>query len=327
MAHLIDLTNHRANMAYTGPVPWHGLGQKLSPDSPLEVWAHEAGMAYTLNTSNVVFRYAEKTADDTGVGVYPSQKVIWRSDTKQPLSTCSDKYKIVQPGEVLEFFRDLVDAAGDYSLETAGVLDEGRKYWALARHKNPIQFGSDRIQPYLMLASSCDGTMSTVGQHTSVRVVCNNTLQMSLREDSAGQSIKISHRSVLNSDRLKERLKVGEAHSEFKDDIDFLINKAIARPQAAELIVDLLAKRDSNNEITNEKSVKSVAAKILRALDRSPGANLETARGTSWGVMNAVTNYVDFSARAQSNNNRFKSSQFGEGAKLKQQAFELLKSA
>ena len=38
--------------------------------------------------------------------------------------------RIVQPKEVLEFYRELVKEYG-YTLETAGALDGGRKVWAL----------------------------------------------------------------------------------------------------------------------------------------------------------------------------------------------------
>ena len=32
MAHQIDESNNRANMAYVGKVPWHGLGQQMDDD-------------------------------------------------------------------------------------------------------------------------------------------------------------------------------------------------------------------------------------------------------------------------------------------------------
>jgi hypothetical protein len=35
--------------------------------------------------------------------------------------------------------------------------------------------GGDRVKAYLLLATSCDGTLCTTAQFTSVRVVCNNT--------------------------------------------------------------------------------------------------------------------------------------------------------
>ncbi|CAD5107467.1 hypothetical protein PSEWESI4_01740 [Pseudomonas carbonaria] len=63
---------------------------------------------------------------------FPEQKVLYRPDTKAPLSVVSQRYHTVQPEEVLEFYRDLTEVS-DYELETASVLKGGRKLWALAR--------------------------------------------------------------------------------------------------------------------------------------------------------------------------------------------------
>src|SRR3546814_8839889 len=66
------------------------------------------------------------------ISAFPEQKVLYRSDTKAPLAVVSKRFQVVQPGEILEFYRDLTEVGG-FELETAGVLREGRKFWALAR--------------------------------------------------------------------------------------------------------------------------------------------------------------------------------------------------
>jgi len=325
MAHLININaNGRANMAYQGETPWHGLGQRLLPGATIPEWAIAAGMDYTIERSRVAFRWGEGKGE---VGVMGSRHVLWRSDTKAPLAVMSDGYKIVQPGEVLEFYRDLVAASGDYELETAGVLDDGGRYWALAKYRDAFTFGrDDKVQPYLLLATSCDGSMATTAQHTSVRVVCNNTLQMSLH-GGAGQSVKVRHSTRFDAAKVRAELGVADTAAAFFDDVDALINKAINREQAAEIFVDLVAKRDSAGKIENEDHTKRVARELMTALTNAPGASMETARGTGWGVLNAVTNHVDFTARARSANNRFKSGQFGAGAAMKQRAYELVMAA
>ena len=325
MAHVINLNEAtgRYNMAYVGQLPWHGLGQELESGQPLEVWAEQAGMNHTIERSRVVFRHTEGQG---GVGVMDNRHVLWHSRTKEPLGIVSKGYKVVQPAEVLEFYRDLVSATGDYELETAGVLDAGQKYWALAKFRDDFNFAGDVVKPYLLLATSCDGSMATTAQHTTVRVVCNNTLQMSLRAD-AETAIKVRHSTRFDAADVKARLNIAEVAGDFFSDVDTLINKAISRETASEIFVDLVAKRDDKNNITNEDHVKRVAADLLRTLTAAPGQDTETARGTAWGVVNAVTHFVDFRQSAHSDNNRFKSGQFGEGAKLKQRAVELVMAA
>lgn len=48
MAHLLQ------SMAYVGETPWHNLGQQLEPKQPIEVWAREAGMDWTIRSSPVL---------------------------------------------------------------------------------------------------------------------------------------------------------------------------------------------------------------------------------------------------------------------------------
>jgi len=93
--------------------------------------------------------------------------VLYRSDTKAPLSVVSNRYQIVQPREVLEFYRDLTEVSG-YELETAGVLKGGRKFWALARTGQTTKLkGNDQVNGYLLLATSCDGTLATTATPTT----------------------------------------------------------------------------------------------------------------------------------------------------------------
>ena len=184
MAHLIE------TMAYAGATPWHGLGNQLTQKQPIEIWQREAGMDWQIQDSPVHFK-----ADSIGplgtIHSFPEQKVLFRSDTKAPLSVVSSRYQIVQPREVLEFYRDLSEVSG-YELETAGVLKGGRKFWALARTGQGAAIkGNDQVNGYLLLATSCDGTLATTATPTTVRVVCNNTLTIAINGASQAQEAGI----------------------------------------------------------------------------------------------------------------------------------------
>jgi phage/plasmid-like protein (TIGR03299 family) len=157
-------------MAYVNQEPWHGLGNKLAPKQPLEVWARAAGNR-SLGS----------------IHAFSEQKVLYRSDTQAPLSVVSARYQVVQPGEILEFYRDLTEHSG-FELETAGVLKDGKNLWALARTGQSVTLkGKNTVNGYVLLATACDGTLATTAQRTSVRVVCNNTRQMG-RLDGCGES-------------------------------------------------------------------------------------------------------------------------------------------
>ena len=198
MAHLVE------SMAYVGDTPWHGLGNRLSAHQPLQTWLVEAGMDWHIAQSDVLFNVAP---DGLHIRPHTDAKVLYRSDTLAPLSVVSNRYKVVQPDEVLGFYKDLVKAGG-FELETAGVLKGGRKLWALARTGQESALrGGDTVKAYLLLATSCDGSLCTTAQFTSVRVVCNNTLQMATG-DSKG-AVKVPHSTQFDAAAVKNALGLG----------------------------------------------------------------------------------------------------------------------
>jgi phage/plasmid-like protein (TIGR03299 family) len=125
MAHQLE------QMAYVGQTPWHGLGNQLTPNQPIEVWAKQAGMDWQIESSNVSYM-AENHKGQSLILPHDEQRVLYRSDTHAPLSVVSQRYQEVQPREILEFYRDLTEQSG-FELETAGVLKGGKKFWALAK--------------------------------------------------------------------------------------------------------------------------------------------------------------------------------------------------
>ncbi|MCC5888652.1 MAG: DUF932 domain-containing protein, partial [Gammaproteobacteria bacterium] len=52
------------------------------------------------------------------------------------------------------------------------------------------------------------------------------------------------------------------------------------------------------------------------------GSELATAKGTAWGLLNAVTEFVDHERRSRSSDYRLDSAWFGQGAQLKSEALE-----
>ena len=308
MAHEIS------SMAFTGATPWHGLGNHLSEQQPIHIWLKEAGMDWTIEQSDVLFN-----ADNSALHIrpYADSKVLFRSDSLTPLSVVSNRYKVVQPHEVLNFYKDLVSAGG-FELETAGVLKGGRKLWALAKtgHEARIK-GNDRIKAYLLLATSCDGTLCTTAQFTSVRVVCNNTLQMATKQ-SAG-AVKVPHSTKFDPQQVKEALGIGfSSWDAFTRDLKQLSQRSVSPFEAENYIRSVL----NEPVLTDDLNTASKAFQRISGLyqGKGMGSELSSANGTAWGLVNAVTEYVDHHRRARNQDNRLDSAWFGVGAQLKQTA-------
>jgi phage/plasmid-like protein (TIGR03299 family) len=313
MAHLIE------QMAYVGNMPWHGLGNRLSPNQPLEVWQQEAGMNWQIQESPVRFM-ADALGHLGTIHSFPEQKVLYRSDTRAPLSVVSNRYQVVQPREVLEFYRDLTERSG-YELETAGVLKGGRKIWALARTGLSTAIkGNDVVNGYLLLATSCDGTLATTATPTTVRVVCNNTLTISL--NGATRAIKVPHNTHFDSQEVKKQLGITVSQwDEFMYRMHTLAERKVQWTEAMSFFMEVLCDTSAHDPIPNVLRNKRAMEKIQSLYQgKGRGSDIASARGTAWGLLNAVTEYVDHERRARSPEYRIDSAWFGLGAVIKQKA-------
>jgi phage/plasmid-like protein (TIGR03299 family) len=315
MAHQIE------QMAYVGATPWHGLGNQLTQKQPIEIWQREAGMDWQIQESPVHFK-ADAIGHLGSIHSFPEQKVLYRSDTKAPLSVVSNRYQIVQPREVMEFYRDLTEVSG-YELETAGVLKGGRKFWALARTgQNTALKGNDQVNGYLLLATSCDGTLATTATPTTVRVVCNNTLTIAL--DGTTRAIKVPHSTRFDPQVVKKQLGVAVSQwDEFMYRMRVLAERKVQWHEAMGFFMNVLCDVTPNSKLPEVLPNERALRKVQNLYEGSGrGATLESAQGTAWGLLNAVTEYVDHERRARSNEYRMDSAWFGQGAQIKQRALD-----
>ncbi|WP_059414408.1 DUF932 domain-containing protein [Cupriavidus basilensis] len=308
------------SMAYVNATPWHGLGQRLEPNQPLEVWAEHAGMNWRIEESKVRFRSDIDELD--ALKAFDQQKVLYRSDTKAPLSVVSKRYQVVQPAEILEFYRDLTEVGG-YQLETAGVLKEGRKLWALARTgQSAALAGGDEVKGYLLLATACDGTLATTAQFTSVRVVCNNTLQIALGNGRG--AVKVPHRSQFDARAVKNQLGIATSSWEaFKVRMEALAGRRVNSAEVERFFQRVLSNPTQQSAAhrppaTNDRAMKSVLELFNGG---GKGSAMRSAQGTAWGLLNSVTEYVDHQRRARTPGHRLDAAWFGVGASLKQLAW------
>jgi phage/plasmid-like protein (TIGR03299 family) len=232
---------------------------------------------------------------------------------------------VVQPRQVLEFYRDLVSAGG-FELETAGILKGGKKLWALAKTgQETVLRGGDTVKAYLLLATSCDGTLCTTAQFTSVRVVCNNTLSMAVGDKTG--AVRVPHSTQFNPEAVKRELGLGlSAWDAFMTSIRTLADRKVHKFEAMNFLVKVLGNPDVPlADQPNQKALNNVYALFTGG---GKGSDLDSASGTSWGLLNAVTEYVDHERRARSQDNRLDSAWFGQGAAIKTKAFhEALKLA
>ncbi|MBL8263109.1 MAG: DUF932 domain-containing protein [Xanthomonadaceae bacterium] len=304
-------------MAYTGQGNGHGLGNQLAPQQPIEVWKKQAGMDWKIKEAEVHY-----VAGNHNLGVihaFPEQKVLYRSDNRTPLSVVSKRFQVVQPGQILEFYRDLTASSG-FELETAGVLREGRKFWALARTGQSTTLkGRDKVDGYLLLATACDETLAATAQFTSVRVVCNT---LSIVLGNATGTIKVPHRSRFDPHVIKRQLGITVSSWDgFVARMKALVDRPVDPDSVEGLLRRVLTYTgpDGKATVVNEQALANVRT-LYEGGGR--GALMASSRGTAWGLLNSVTEFVDHHRRARSDDHRRDAAWFGSGTQIKQRAWD-----
>lgn len=315
MAHELDMSNGRANIAFVGDTPWHGLGSQLSPGAALDVWKKEAGLNWNINSTPMEF------TDDKGKGHQVTDKqVLYRSDTKDALGVVSNGYKIVQPGEIIDFYEDLVEKYG-FILNTAGSLKGGRVIWALAETGDTFTLGrKDKVNGFLLLSTSNDKSMATRAQYTSVRVVCNNTLQWAYSQGDSKDVISVTHAAEFDHVDVKEQLGIyKDSWAYFTDHARAMAKTKIKDKAALHFLGEVFCKRGKDaDDMLDTKTVKTIFDMFK---GDALGSELASSADTVWGLVNSVTEYLDHH-RGRDVNARLMNAWFKNGARLKTKAWQ-----
>jgi phage/plasmid-like protein (TIGR03299 family) len=340
--HAIDRSTGRPAVFVTRQPAWHGLGAVVQ-EAPTSADAIRlAGLDWEVQKWPLQTFGVDRGGQACVLDV-PEQFATVRTDVGAVLGVVSRRYRVFQNAEAFDFSDALV-GEGLARYETAGALHGGRRVWLLARLPRELRVRGteDVVEPYLLLANSHDGTMCLRMVPTTVRVVCQNTLNLALgRAGSAG--VTVQHRESLADrvDEARERLVlVVRRVEQFQEQIDALARTplrgaAVQRyfRQALELpgLEDLLeAPKESwpclARGLLAEQSERQRAAQA-RLLERL-AENFEAAEnrlrgieGTAWAAYNAVSQYVDHQMRVGSPEARLNSVWFGAGDRLKQHAF------
>jgi phage/plasmid-like protein (TIGR03299 family) len=338
MAHDLDFTTGRAAIAYRGETPWHGYGTVILPgDSPADI-RRKAGLEYDVVAAPISYTIDQQflgsipmvPSHKLGTVNVPSRKALVRNDTWDMLSVVSDEYRIVQPGTLFDFFTKLLAKDG-IAIETAGALRNGARIWCCGRIDADFVFFGDVIRPYVFAATSYDGAMSTQAVLSNIRPVCNNTITAAgaYRTESDANSYKVPH---------NREFSITEAHGKLGLDMDAwtthcnqvaeLARYSVSPQQALEYFYTVAGQgdqimRSEGGAIVSFPEPTRVVKQFINAFHNGPGADLLSANGTAWGLVNAVTFYQDHLAPATNNGARFDSASFGGGNVRKQHALEL----
>lgn len=293
---------------------WHGLGQYITEEDAKDIGLiqKQAGMDWSIAESAVQFQTAQGCMQDN------SKKVLYRDDSLDVLSVVSSEYHVVQPKEVIEFFKEFI-TLNQMKFSAAGTLFGGKRFWCTAEiGKDAFIVDGDKVQGFLLLMTSADGTLSTQAKFTSTRVVCNNTLQIALAE--SGKRIRQTHSSVFDEKKMKLDMGlIDQSWDNFIGNLKLLANTKVVDAQADAFFKKLVGCAADNAVPMNMGQQRKYDA--LHYFYQS-GAGAEMSHGTAWGILNAVTEMETHGTGRGDKSHQFNKSELGTGASVKMQAMQ-----
>ena len=305
MAHELEIVNGNAQMAYVGDVPWHGLGTKVPADLTPEQFMVKAGLDWDVEKEDILTR--------SGIKVKNKQALV-RSSDSSILDVVGTGWNPVQNSEAFNFFEEYVNA-GDMEMHTAGSLKDGQMVWALAKTKDGFElFNGDQTDNYFLFTNPHQFGKAINIRMTPIRVVCNNTLTLSLSQN-ADQMLTVNHRKAFDASEVKEQMGIArEKLDQYKTMAEFLGSK----PYTGENIVQYFNEvfgTPAKEKVDGVLPFTSRNAKLaMENLQTQPGANF--AEGSFWQAFNTVT-YMTDHLQGREGDSRMVSSWYGRNRKVK----------
>jgi phage/plasmid-like protein (TIGR03299 family) len=313
MSHEVEMVEGVAQMAYAGETPWHGLGTKVAPDlSPIQIM-NKAGLDWTV----------EKETMTTASGAeILGKKALVRSADNKVLDVVGDNWNPVQNEQAFEFFSEYT-LAGDMEMHTAGSLKGGQMVWALAKVKESFDIlGGDQVDSYLLFSNPHKYGKAIDVRFTPIRVVCNNTLSMSLGQNVAN-SVTMNHRNEFNPDMVKEQMGIAsEKFAKYKEMATFLSTKKFSMDALVQYYNEVFPRTYQGKKDVQVKTFADLSSNGQKAysyLETQPGAHF--GEGSWWQALNSVT-YLTDHKMGRETDSRLTSAWFGANQSRKIRAVE-----
>ena len=310
-----------------GIKPWHNLGVVVDGLMTAADCLNRAGLNWTVS------KEALQTVNG-GVAV-PNAFAVKRSDNSAILGVVGNQYTALQNKDAFSYMDAITQDHGSAKYDTAGALGNGERVWLQVKVEGDIAIkdskgkaSNDTLERYILMANSHDGSSPLLIATTMVRVVCQNTLTAAIKD--ASTMFKVRHTKSIGGkvENVREALGIiNKSYIELEEKLQRLAKVKVSDSAFEGFIASL----GFDTEATKGKGKGAVDT--LKALwgGEGMGADLSTAKGTAWGALNAVTQYVDherstrvtqagsFKSEAEA---RLASQWFGSGLALKEKALE-----
>lgn len=342
MAHNLNFNSRTGNYSFFSvqQKAWHGLGQIVEDYPTSEEAIKHAGLDYEVIKTPLYTKGSGIIENSQGIEIadtelhVPNYFANIRNDNNAVLGVVGKDYQIVQNREAFSFFDSIVGGGDGILYETAGALGNGERIFITAKLPDYIRVGNgdDVTEKYIFLTTSHDGSGSITAAFTPIRIVCQNTLNASLRNMS--NVVRIRHTSGAKQ-RLDDAHKVMGLANKLSIEMEGIFNqwaKVKVNDREVKKLIQLalcpnketLQHLQKGNEDEISTVFKNTVEDAFSYAMMSDTQQMDTTKGTLYGAYNAVTGYYQNVRTYKDDEAKLQSIVMGGTAQLKsQKAFEL----
>lgn len=268
---------------------WHELGIVLQDDPDTTGAFQASGLDWTVRKELLRYNFNGEMVDSKAFGVI-------RETDGQFLGVCKDRYQIFQNKEAFEWCRPLVES-GLYKWESAGSLKQGQTCWALLNSGEREIIKGDTLKSYLLFTWSHDGSKAVCIQPTSIRVVCNNTLTLALREDTKRDKIRHTLTMQPKLEDVRRYYEQAEEAFETQDqEFKMMLNTELTADLKQEFVNGVM--NIMYNDDPNTKRAETIRSNtetgLLRLIDGEASSHNELGiQNTLYGAFQATSEYLE----------------------------------
>lgn len=314
---------------------WHGLGQILpdqfTPDEALAAGFLDWEVSLVPLTT-VPLLGGPRDGDRVEV---PAQRGVVRSDTGTVLGVVGDRYTPVQNREVFELIRDGVASVTDapVKIESCGSFKGGAITFVCVQTHQFEVGDRDPVRTFALFGNSHDGSRAFTCLNTSVRVVCNNTYNLALREGANRQAAR--HTATVHGriERIAAQLVAGvDAAQAFEAQARTMAGRKLRGPTALQELygrVYLHAVGKPEDERARRKAQATMAEWTSNFWAGRTAQLGNENDGSVWAAFNAVTEWADHArtVRSETPERRMFANLYGDAAEFKAKAMEVMVGA
>ena len=298
MAHNLEMEGNDVAFALRGKPAWHNLANRIfsqDEDVSTATMLEEAKLSNWNVRLSPLTDYIPETFNDVSQNSLVLRTNPFNGGT-DVLATVGKRYHVLQNEELFAFADNIHDADPNCRWESAGSLKKGKIVFGTVDIPRTMvldpQGANDETKLYLIVWTSHDGSVAVQAAITPVRVVCQNTLNLAMK--NAKQSFKIRHTQSVEGRIQVARETLGLAlgyFDEFEKEAQGLFAQSITDAEFSKLIRTIYPKPDVENKGTLKKWENKVV--LIDDLYHNSPTNA-TIKGTKWGAFNALTERLDY---------------------------------